>query len=303
VIRSLGYIGFTSPSADEWSTFGPEILGLEVAGRGPDGALRLRVDDAAHRIAIHPGDANDLAYLGWTVAGPPALEAAIIHLEKHGLEVRRGDAELAGLRAVANLAWFVDPFGFRHELGWGLCTRPGSFRPGRAMSGFVTGNGGLGHAVLIVPDLAQAERFYTEVLGLRLSDRIEMGMSLRFFHCNARHHTLAFASVPGAVGVHHLMLEVASLDDVGTALDLCNRRGISLAMGLGRHTNDGMTSFYVRSPSGFEIEYGWGGRLVEDDESWVVGSYDAMSIWGHQRPAVPLPPGILRPFAPAATRR
>jgi 2,3-dihydroxybiphenyl 1,2-dioxygenase len=295
VIQSLGYIGFTSPSAEEWLEFGPSILGLEAAGRGPDGAVRLRVDDAAWRIAVHPGERNDLAYLGWTLAGPAALEAAVVSLEKHGLSLQRGDAELIALRAVTDLAWFVDPFGFRHELSWGLAARPSSFRPGRPLAGFVTGAGGLGHVVLIVPDLDHAERFFTEVLGFRLSDRIEVGISLRVLHCNPRHHTLALMAIPGAVGLHHLMLEVASLDDVGTALDLCHQQGLPLAMGLGRHTNDHMTSFYVRSPSGFEIEYGWGGRLVPQDGSWTVGSYDAISIWGHDRPAQPLPPGIVHP--------
>jgi extradiol dioxygenase len=299
VIQSLSYVGFVSPNADAWLEFGPEVLGLQVADRGSDGAVRLRVDDAAARIAVHPGERNDLAYLGWEVAGPAALEAAVESLEKSALVVRRGDAELARARSVSELAWFVDPFGFRHELSYGLLTRPSTFRPGRAMSGFVTGEAGLGHVVLILPDLAAAERFYLDVLGFRLSDRIDKGLSIRFLHCNERHHTLAFASVPGMVGMHHLMLEVASLDDVGTALDLCNARKLPLAMGLGRHTNDFMTSFYVRSPSGFEIEYGWGGRVV-DDATWEVRSYDAQSIWGHQPPASPLPPGVLRPFQRSA---
>jgi 2,3-dihydroxybiphenyl 1,2-dioxygenase len=302
VIRSLSYIGVTSPNAEKWLEFGPEILGLEVAGRGPDGAVRLRVDDAAWRISVHPGPSDDLAYLGWCVGGPAEFENAIVALEKHGLTVHRGDAALAGLRAVADVAWFSDPFGFRHEISWGLLEKPATFRPGRPMSGFVTGDGGLGHVVLIVPDLQSAERFLTEVLGFRLSDRIEAGLSLRFFHCNGRHHTLAIAALPGMVGMHHLMLEVASLDDVGVALDACNARKLPLAMTLGTHTNDRMTSFYVRSPSGFEIEYGFGGRIVNDAD-WVVGSYDAQSVWGHKRPENAPPPGVLRPFDPAARQR
>jgi hypothetical protein len=92
------------------------------------------------------------------------------------------------------------------------------------------------------------------------------------------------------------MLEVASIDDVGSALDIVNERRIPLAMSLGRHTNDHMTSFYVRSPSGFEIEYGTGGRLI-DDATWEVGTYDAPSFWGHKPPAGgPLRPQILAPF-------
>ena len=301
MIQSLGYVGFRSPNAEAWADFGPNILGLEPAARGADGALRFRVDDAVQRIAIHPGERDELAYLGWTVAGAPALEAAIESLEKRGITVHPGDPALAAERAVSELAWFTDPFGFRHELTYGQLTRPSTFRPGRAMSGFVTGEAGLGHVVLIMPDLEQAERFYTEVLGFRLSDRMDSGMRLRFFHCNGRHHSLAFASLPGMVGMHHMMLEVKSLDDVGTAYDLCQARKLPLAMTLGRHTNDGMTSFYVRSPSGFEVEYGWGGLLV-DDAHWEVRSYDATSVWGHHPPEQRLLPGILKPFAPEKSK-
>jgi extradiol dioxygenase len=253
---------------------------MEMAGDGPDGAVRLRLDDRAHRIAIHPGDENELAYVGWAVPGPDALAAAVATLESRGFTVHRGDTTLAAERCVADVAWFVDPIGYRHELAWGQEHRPGTFRPGRRLSGFVTGAGGLGHLVLLVPDLAVAESFYVGTLGFALSDQIQMGpIVLRFLHCNERHHTIALGGLPGMRGVHHLMVEVASLDDVGTAYDLCRAQGIPLAMDLGRHTNDRMTSFYVRTPSGFEIEYGCGGVLVDD--TWSVDSYDATSIWGH----------------------
>jgi extradiol dioxygenase len=283
MIKNLAYVGFESPNADDWRTFGPEVLGAELAPDRADGAVRLRVDDVVHRITIHPGQRNDLAYLGWLVDD---LGAAIAGVEGAGATVQ-GDG-------------FVDPFGFRHEFVTEV-EQGAPFKAARTISGFVTGEQGLGHVVLIVPDLAAASAFYTDVLGFRLSDSVEAGVSLRFFHCaghTARHHTVAMASVPGMVGMHHLMLEVRSLDDVGSALDIVNDRRIPLAMTLGRHTNDLMTSFYVRSPSGFEVEYGTGG-LVVDDETWHVGTHDAQSIWGHKPPADPLLPEIIRPFPSA----
>ena len=302
MIESLAYIGFTSPHHDEWREFGTAVLGMELAPDGDDGAVRLRLDDRAHRIAVHPGERNDLAYLGWAVTGPDGLAGAIDALTLAGVAVHAGGAELAARRHVADVAWFTDPVGFRHELAWGQEHRPGSFRPGRPLSGFVTGAGGLGHVVMLVPDLGVAESFYTGVLGFGLSDQVLMGpIVLRFLHCNERHHTVALGGVPGMKGVHHLMIEVASLDDVGTAYDICRARGIPLAMDLGRHTNDRMTSFYVRTPSGFELEYGCGGVLVDD--GWSVDTYDAISIWGHKPPAEPLFPGLIHPVdaAPVST--
>ena len=97
-------------------------------------------------------------------------------------------------------------------------------------------------------------------------------------------------------GFHHLMIEVENVDDVGLAYDRVNEAGCPLAMTLGRHPNDEMTSFYVRTPSGFEIEFGAGGKLINMDEEWPVGQYDAMSIWGHKPPAEPLLPEILSPI-------
>ena len=76
MITSLAYIGFTSPHAEDWRSFGPDVLGAELAPDGPDGAVRLRVDDVAHRIAIHPGERDDLAYLGWLVDDLDATVAA-----------------------------------------------------------------------------------------------------------------------------------------------------------------------------------------------------------------------------------
>ena len=63
--------------------------------------------------------------------------------------------------------------------------------------------------------------------------------------------------------MHHFMVELGSLDDVGQGYDLAQIENERIAYTLGRHTNDHMTSFYMRTPSGFFIEYGWGGRVIE----------------------------------------
>lgn len=305
MIRNLGYVGFRSPAAYAWRTFGPDVLGLQLAPDGPDGAVRLRADDAAWRIAVHPGERDDLAYLGWNVGDVTRLDALTKRAQAAGLDPVVDDGALAAARAVTALVSFIDPFGFRHELTHGLANG-GPFLPGRPLSaGFVTGAQGLGHVVLVVPDLTEAEAFVTGVLGLRLSDTIDGRTTLRFFHCPgraARHHTLALAAMPGMVGVHHLMLEVASLDDIGHALDVIDERGVPLAATLGKHPNDLMTSIYVLTPSGFQIEYGTGGVLVDDDSWDATVHYDHTHVWGHKRPpSSVVPAGIVRPFAAAGS--
>jgi extradiol dioxygenase len=303
-ISALAYIGFTSPSAEEWRHFGPNILGAQLAPSSTttsDDEVRLRIDERAYRVSVAPGPANDVAHLGWDVHDAAGLTHSSAAVAAAGIEVHQGDADLLADRGVEALAWFLDPFGFRHELTYGAPTASEPFAPGRPISGFVTGAGGLGHVVLFVADLDAANAFYTHVLGFRRSDEVEMGpLFLRFLHCNPRHHTVALAAIPGMRGIHHLMLEVASVDDVGTGYDLCVSQDLPLAMTFGKHTNDLMTSFYVRTPSGFEIEYGYGGVLV-DDTTWVVPEpYRAISIWGHRPPATPLFPGVIHPLEVSA---
>jgi 3,4-dihydroxy-9,10-secoandrosta-1,3,5(10)-triene-9,17-dione 4,5-dioxygenase len=152
---------------------------------------------------------------------------------------------------------------------------------------------GLGHAVLPVTDDEAALRFYTEVLGFRLRDSMRLPaelfgkpagsppVAMRFLGCNERHHSLALAPFPADPGIVHLMIEVATIDDVGLALDRCERRGAPVSATLGRHANDLMVSFYVRTPGGFDVEYGTDGRLV-DDATWVTRETTAVSLWGHR---------------------
>lgn len=298
-ITGLGYLCVESPEAKEWERFGPEVLGMALTDDplGRSDTVVLTVDDRPGRVQVSAGEQNRLRCIGWELRSSDAFEAAVAELEQAGTPVQRGSDEDRVRAQVRDLARFTDPAGLHHEIFWGQLVVPGSFRPGRAMSGFLTEGQGLGHVVLVVPDLEQSLAFYKSVLGFVVSDEIDLaGNRVVFFHVNPRHHTLALMGIPGLRGLHHLMVQTNSLDDVGTAHDLCQDRGLPLAMTLGRHTNDHMLSFYVRSPSGFEVEYGWGASTVDDDDSWTVTHMVSPSIWGH-RPGDAPPPGCLEPVA------
>jgi 3,4-dihydroxy-9,10-secoandrosta-1,3,5(10)-triene-9,17-dione 4,5-dioxygenase len=103
---------------------------------------------------------------------------------------------------------------------------------------------------------------------------------LRFLGCNPRHHSLALVAMPAPAKCVHVMLEVDGLDGVGRALERVRKHGARLSATLGRHMNDEMVSFYVRSPSGFDVEYGCAGLQV-DDRTWVARESTAVSSWGH----------------------
>ena len=191
---------------------------------------------------------------------------------------------------------FGDPAGNRHEIYSGGVVADTPFTSALVPSGFVTDAGGLGHVVYEATEYPEMVEFAQQVLGLRLSDYIdlkvapEVTVEIAFFHANQRHHSFAVAPRPPVPGphkrIHHFMLEARSVSDVGRARDRFLSFGQPVIMDIGQHPNDQMISFYGQTPSGFNVEFGYGGVLV-DDARWQTCRYDHMSAWGH-RPAAPL---------------
>ncbi len=284
-VVGLGYVGLYAVDVDAWRSYSTEVLGLQPTVRDveDDGGLYLRADEREWRFAIHPGDAGGAAYIGWEVANHQALERVGRALADAGIDVKEGSPNAAHQRGVEGLLQCTDPDGFSVEFFYGARIPKQPFVSPRGVR-FVTGNLGLGHVFLFVTDLNATKRFYLETLGFRLSDTILFhGRKVHFLHINPRHHSLAFVENRDlAPALGHFMLEVDNLDDVGRALDVVNSGGAVLTETLGRHTNDLAVSFFMKNPSGSEVEYGYDGRLVDDD-TWKVSSYDSTSFWGHHR--------------------
>jgi biphenyl-2,3-diol 1,2-dioxygenase len=284
-ISALGYLGIGASDLEAWRGYATETLGLACAEQ--DGALLLRMDDAPWRVRIEQSDADDLSYAGFAVASAEALAEIGKRLKTMDVQISAGSEAECAERGVEALARCADPNGIAIELYCGRASADEAFVSPRGLN-FITGDQGLGHIVLMVDEEAASRRFYEEGLGFKVSDTITMGtpphaLELTFLHCNPRHHTVALAPVPGMPKrLNHIMVQVDSMDVVGATLDLVRDREIPVSMGLGKHTNDHMTSFYMQTPSGFDVEFGFGARTV-DDATWEVGHYDSGSEWGHRR--------------------
>ncbi len=290
-VRQLGYLGFEVSDLPAWETFAVDLLGLQVARREDDGTFALRMDNLEQRMMVHPGPADDIAYLGFEVAGDAELERLRERLTAEGLTVTEGSSNVAAARRVARLLHVSDPSGIPIELYCGASVAREPFRSGVVCSGFVTGDEGVGHVVIVAKDPAATEHFYVDLLGLRLSDRVRVPMGngatfdVAFLHANPRHHSVGFICAPSyPKKLHHFMVEVGSEDDVGRARDRAGEAGATLSMDLGKHPNDRMLSFYFKTPSGFDVEIG-AGAIKVDDATWSVRTYDHPSLWGHKRPA------------------
>ena len=123
-------------------------------------------------------------------------------------------------------------------------------------------------------------------LGFRLRDYFLRPFKVYFFHLNPRHHSIGMIET-GKFGVHHMMVEANFLDDVGQAYDIAQTTPERIAVTLGRHINDHVTSFYSHNPSNFMTEYGWGGRSIDPDNWTPKEVVEGPSLWGHERMWLP----------------
>lgn len=287
-VSQLGYLGLGVTNLGEWERFATEILGMQISERRDDGSLMIRMDDHHYRFLLQRGGNDDLACIGWEVPDRASLMSVAEQVRAAGIEVTHAGADEAQARSVVEMIKFRDPNGVPSEIVYGPLVHDDPFVSPREISGFSTGDLGLGHFILVVNDLDQSLDFYMNALGFRISDFITMNMGrmgavrLAFLHCNPRHHTIAMVANPATQKrLNHIMVEVNSVDDVGATYELCQDRNVPIVTSLGRHTNDKMLSFYMGSPSGFAVEYGWGGRRV-DDSTWQVQMHTSASVWGHR---------------------
>lgn len=287
-ISGLGYIVIEASDLAAWTTFATDIVGA-VVNQGVAGQIDLRLDEHPWRVKIVSGERDDIFAAGWELASEQALEEFVADLRANGGVVEVQDP---ARRCVTQLYSMADPTGFTHEF---YCGRTGIDRTSPRIGpvvrgeGFVTGDLGVGHIVVVVPDYAAAVDWYGSALRLRSSDRIVqeimpgVNVDVAFFHtATGRHHSLATAEAPGTKILNHFMLEYASMEDVGAAFDRVRAADIPVVMDLGQHPNDKMFSFYVETPSGFALELGFGGLVIESSD-WQPQLYDRLSDWGHKR--------------------
>jgi 3,4-dihydroxy-9,10-secoandrosta-1,3,5(10)-triene-9,17-dione 4,5-dioxygenase len=291
-IRSLGYIHWRTPELDAWRSFATDVLGMMlVDGPDPD-ALYFRIDDRPYRLMISRAAEKSIGALGYEVADDIELADMARRVEDAGIKIVHGSEAESEHRLVNGYASFEDPSGIPVEMFYGpILDHVPVHTP--LVSSFVTGAMGMGHLVIGTPEHAATIDMYRNVLGFRLRNNMRLGpagsdhrIPLSFLGCNARHHTFGVVGIPFPGNLTHFMLEAASIDDVGYALDRCEDAGVTLSMRLGKHTNDHMISFYCVAPDGVMVEFGWGGLEV-DNELETTYEITKTSFWGHRPQAAP----------------
>ncbi|MFC3213105.1 VOC family protein [Novosphingobium panipatense] len=289
-VKSLGYVVVETAKPEKWEHFLTELVGAMRTTGAADSAALYRIDDRLFRFRIQSGDTERLVAAGYEMGSADELSTLAEALSAGGHPVSWANEDEALARGALGLLRTCDPTGNGLEFYHGDKKLAEPFVSPIGVEGFVTGDIGMGHAVFAAPNFEETYRFYKDVIGLGDTDLPVfhlMGpenppMHFAFMHGeNGRHHCLALGESPvPPSGCVHLMVELPNLIEVGKAYDRMRVHGYPESASLGRHVNDEMTSFYVQTPSGFDLEIGCDG-LVIDPGTWETTRHEQISVWGH----------------------
>jgi len=286
----MAYVVIESNRLDAWRRFLKQGVGLHLESETED-LVAFRMDEHVRRLIVRKGRAEDIVAVGWQLRDSATLECVLRRLSALGIAAEDGSSEEAGQRGVVSLLRLKGPKALDIELFVDAVTTD---QPLSMLNrdGFVTGASGMGHIALTSRRPEKVQGFWQEIFDARLSDRISQPMGgtildVSFLRLNERHHSIAIAATRGLrldpvrTKVQHMNMVVNAREDLFDAFERLRDLGFEMAHEIGQHPNDKEVSFYVVSPSGFEIELGWD-ALTVDEASWVANHYNAISLWGHK---------------------
>ena len=289
-IHSVDHFSLAVPDLGDAQNFYANF-GLDVRTDGQ--ALALHTDAAPHRWGrIIEGPSKKLHMLSFGCYEED-LPRFADHLQARG--IARTDP-LPGVDS--NGVWFRDCDGTPIEIKvavksspsaksvFGDLQNPPNLRAAtvRAMAPRVRPRR-LSHVLLFVRDLDRSIKFYTDVLGMRLSDRTNFVAFMHGVH-GSDHHMIAFAQ-SNAPGFHHASWDVGSVNEVGVGAATMASKGFSRGWGLGRHVLGSNFFHYVRDPWGSYCEYSADIDFIAADFDWesqVHRPEDSLSLWGPEPP-------------------
>lgn len=241
--------------------------------------IEWETDDATsrHALRITRGRSNDLKLLGLAYPDTASLDATLARLTKTAIPWERIQPQAGVVDAVH----CVDPAGNALELlvydGVAATTTTTTDPRWR-----------VGHVALAHRDQQALEHFYSAILGLRLNEQIRsaagpLDLHASFLGSAHRHHSVAILDLPSTRRLHHICFAAREVPAVEASYERAMAAKIPMSMHLGRHSlPDGTTSFYAASPSGFDIEIGAGGNVLDGRVIEAPLRGDSTSAWGHE---------------------
>ena len=269
-VKRLRHVTFASPDVEAQLDYYRSIIGLAVIARD-DRRIILGTDSDELTLVLEHGAASRLTAIAYEVA--PGLDLSDLQKSLASLNIK-SEVRSNTAPGIPKTLVFNDPDGLQIELfsKWDFC------KPIESVRGLAVAK--LGHAALSTPDPERAAKFFGDVLGFRVSDRIEENFV--FLRCGPEHHAMNFARGAEA-RIHHLAFELRDASHMHQACDLLGRNKFQILWGPVRHGPGHNVAVYHHNPDRYLIELYYSMDLMLDEE---LGYFEPRP-WHRDRPQRP----------------
>jgi catechol 2,3-dioxygenase-like lactoylglutathione lyase family enzyme len=273
-IAQIRHVGLFTLNPEEHARFYSDIWGLECVAGSAD-AVFLRGSSSEHFIlSLHRGKAKGLHHIAYAMANDDAVQRAASALKQDGVKLIEEPHPFNEPGAGYGVR-FVDPDGRCMELSAGVAEHKNGWQRK------VVEPSSICHIVVNTPDMGRITKFYTDVLGFRISDW--SGQQMAFLRTSTKHHNIAFNVAPHA-SVNHIAYLVSGVDELMRGVANLKQHGIEPAWGPGRHGPGNNIFCYFKDPFGYVTEYTCDIDYIPDEAKhrprvWPRGP-GSMDQWG-----------------------
>jgi catechol 2,3-dioxygenase-like lactoylglutathione lyase family enzyme len=269
-VKRLGHATIATPDIDAMVDYYGRLLGLTVIERGKDRVF-LASKQGLEAIELVKGKPNDLKRVSFQIAPGTDLGDVVKELGKMGIKAERRKDVSPG---VADAVTLEDPKGTPIDLyaEYKFAKRDETSSIFNILK--------LGHVAYRVLDVQQIVKFYSEVLGFRVSDW--RGDFFVFMRCNTDHHTLNFI-IDEKPQLHHLAFEVLDWSEIHKAVDYLAHNKVHLVWGPGRHVIGHNVATYHRNADLVRVEIFTEMDQMKDED---LGYFDPRP-WHQEFPLYP----------------
>ncbi|HTY95001.1 MAG TPA: VOC family protein [Steroidobacteraceae bacterium] len=245
-VTEIRYVGYGVTDFDAERAFYVGKWGLaEVASEADLVWLKSQGSDEPCCVRLRRSNANHLDVIAFATGSRADLEALLERIVGAGCTIIHPPAPLQGPGGGYGLRCFT-PDGLPLEISCEVARAPR--REIERWEGIPLR---ISHVVLHSPDVARCVKFFTEVLGFRISDWL--GDFMCFLRCNSAHHRLAI--LPGPPCLNHVAYDMHGVDGMMRGVGRLRQAGVEVRWGPGRHTAGDNTFSYFTTPNGFAVEY------------------------------------------------
>jgi catechol 2,3-dioxygenase-like lactoylglutathione lyase family enzyme len=269
-VRRLGHATLTTPDLERQVEYWTEVVGLALIERDGKRAF-FATKEGLEAIVLERGPPNALTRLAFQVAPASDLTALARALADDGITAERRRDISPG---VAEALVFADPKGTLIEIFSEYTFAKTDHRPCGIMPIK------LGHVAYRVSDVQQVVKFYTDVLGFRVSDWRDD--TFAFLRCAVDHHTVNFV-LDDEPQLHHIAFEVKDWAEIQRACEWLARNNIRLVWGPGRHIIGHNIAIYHRNADKVRVEFFCEMDQMKDE---ALGYFDPRP-WHQDRPQRP----------------